>query len=270
MLRDAVFARQGWYPSDPDDLRAFLDRAVVSTEEVGTERCLGVMSPHAGYRYSGAVAGALFAHVQVPDLAIVLSVNHRGYGKAGAVWSRGAWEIPGATIPVDDALVDALLERSDLLRADTVAHRYEHSGELQLPFLHARNPDVRIAPVALRHLSVDEAVVLGEAVAHAIRSLGEDVLVVASSDMNHYENAAETVRKDDLALERLSALDPRGLYRVVSEAGITMCGVVPTVVMLQAALTLGATRARVVAHSHSGAVTGDEEQVVGYAGAIVW
>lgn len=269
-MREAVFAYQGWYPSDPGDLRDFLGRAIDPRDEAVAEHCLGVMCPHAGYRYSGRIAGSVYGRVVVPDRVVVLSVNHRGYGKPGAVWTRGHWEIPGAVVAVDAELADSLLARSDLLRSDTVAHRYEHSGELQVPFLHARNAAVRIVPVALRHLGVDEAIALGRSIADAIRALGEPVLIVASSDMNHYESADETVRKDEVALERLAALDPRGLYRVVADQGITMCGVVPTVVMLQAAITLGATRARIVAHSHSGAVTGENEQVVGYAGALVW
>lgn len=267
MMREPVFAQQGWYPSDPDSLRAAVQQ--LTPADVEAERCLGVMSPHAGYRYSGGVAGALFARVVVPERVIVLCVNHRGYGRPSAVWPEGHWMIPGAAIPIDEPMVAALLGGTRLLRADAVAHRYEHSGELQLPFLHARNPALRITVVSLRHLDLDDALTIGDAVAGAVREAGEDVLIVASSDMNHFESAAVTLQKDAVALERLTALDPGGLYRVVSEQGITMCGVIPTVIMLQAAIALGASRATVVSHTHSGAITGDDAEVVGYAGVMV-
>lgn len=269
MIREPFFAQAGWYPSDPASLHATLQRVMAPPEGVAPQRCIGVMSPHAGYRYSGGVAGALFARVEVPERVIVLSVNHRGYGRPCAVWPDGHWTIPGALVPVDEPMASALLAASPLLRADPVAHRAEHSGELQLPFLHARNPEVRVTPVALRHLSLDDALALGDAIAGAVRDAG-DVLIVASSDMNHYESAAATLRKDELALAELRALDPAALYRVVADNDISMCGVVPAVVMLRAAIALGATAARVVSHTHSGAITGDDAEVVGYAGVMVW
>lgn len=269
MIREAIFANQGWYPQDPGALSAELDRMLHSGEESAAEPALGVISPHAGYRYSGQVAGALYRRVNVPDRVIVLSVNHRGYGRQGAVWPGGSWAIPGAVIPVDEEVTAKLLARVPSLDADTTAHQYEHSDELQLPFLHRRNPNVRVTHLTLRFLDLAACLALGREIAALVGEVDGDVLVVASSDMNHYERADVSRKKDDLALERVRALDPEGLYRVVADQDISMCGIIPATVMLQAAISLGATRAQVVAYANSGDVTHDYDEVVGYAGVLV-
>jgi AmmeMemoRadiSam system protein B len=227
------------------------------------------VSPHAGYVYSGHVAGAVFGRVAVPERAVILAVNHRGYGREGAVWPSGAWHIPGADVPIDESLARAIERGCPGLVGDTEAHLYEHSAELQVPFLHWRNPAVQIVPVLLGRLRLREAIALGQAIARVIAERAPGALVVASTDLNHYEDQQTTLAKDQIAIDRIAALDPEGLYEAVAANGVSMCGVVPTTVALAAARALGGTEVEIVRHATSGDVNGDMDQVVGYLGALV-
>ncbi|MCG3172695.1 MAG: hypothetical protein GMKNLPBB_00849 [Myxococcota bacterium] len=231
---------------------------------------IAVMSPHAGYVYSGATAASVFRRIQVPEHVMVLGPNHTGAGPDVSVRSSGEWITPVGDAPCDEALCRAILREAPMARADQLAHRREHSIEVQLPFLLERNPRVRIAPVILGRLDEPRIRELGVALARAIRSMGEPVLMVISSDMNHYEKADTALRKDDLALERFLALDPAGLLEVTQREQISMCGVIPAAVALHAALSLGASQAELINHTHSGMVNGDLSHVVGYAAARVW
>jgi AmmeMemoRadiSam system protein B len=250
--------------------RATLEREVAALLELpagaAPTAATGVVAPHAGYVYSGAVAGATYARVAVPARAVVLCPNHTGLGARLSLWPDGAWRTPLGDVPVDAALT-AALGACPLVEEDRAAHRREHAAEVQLPFLQALRPDVRIAVLCLGPLSGVEAERLGEGIAGALRSI--PALLVASSDMSHYVAAAQARRLDRLAIERILALDAAGLHRVVHQEGISMCGVVPVTVMLAAARALGARAAELVRYATSGDVTGDDRSVVGYAGAIV-
>jgi AmmeMemoRadiSam system protein B len=226
---------------------------------------LGMVAPHAGYPYSGGVAGAVYARVAVPDRAIVLCPNHTGRGEDISLWPEGAWRTPLGSVPVDAALTAELAAAGAAL--DVEAHRSEHALEVQLPFLQVRNPRVAIAALCLGPLDWPACRELGRAVAAAARRHG--ALVVASSDMSHYVPAEVARRKDALALSRVLALDPEGLHAVVRRERISMCGVIPATVMLVAALELGARSAELVRYGHSGETTGDDSSVVGYAGVVV-
>ena len=230
---------------------------------------IGVVSPHAGYVYSGAVAGELFSAVRVPSRAIVFCPNHTGVGADAAIMSRGAWHMPWGDVPIEGELADRMKADCPLLLEDDSAHLGEHSLEVQLPFLHRFRPDLRIVPVALGRLSLDECRALGEATANAAGGGPERPLLVASSDMSHYVPDAVARRKDRLAIDRILDLDPEGLYRIVRSERISMCGVIPATVALFAALRLGATSARLVKYATSGEVSRDFDQVVGYAGLAV-
>ena len=226
----------------------------------------GLLAPHAGYTYSGQVAGATYARVVVPDHVVVLCPNHTGVGKRVAAWPDGAWATPLGRVPVDQAITRELVE-SGLASPDREAHRHEHSLEVQLPFLQLRNPLVSIAALCLGPLSFERCEELGLQLARVARQ--HRALVVASSDMSHYLPAALARAKDQLALERLLALDPRGLHEVVSREGISMCGYVPATVMLVAAVEMGAREAELIRYATSGDATGDDRSVVGYAGVVV-
>jgi len=229
----------------------------------------GVISPHAGYIYSGAIAGKLFSTITVPDRVILLGPNHHGLGHPGAVSTVDAWETPLGDIPVDPVLSEAILDSCRHFGADEKAHRSEHSLEVQVPFLQFFNSAASFVPVCIGNLSLDALVESGESLADVISGYGESILIIASSDMTHFESAEEARRKDFLALRHVEQLDAEGLYRTVSQNRISMCGVLPSVVMLAAARKLGATKGEVVAYGTSGDVTGDDRDVVAYAGVVV-
>ncbi len=253
-----------FYPGEPEQLAR--DVAALIGPPVPAAPALGVLAPHAGYVYSGAVAGATYARVQVPERAVVLCPNHTGLGARVALWPGGGWATPLGRVPIDPELT-AALRACPLVVDDRAAHRREHALEVQLPFLLARRPDVAIAALCLGPLSADEALALGRALAAALRA--RPALIVASSDMSHYVDAEEAREKDMRALDRLLALDARGLHDTVRREDISMCGFVPATVMLAAARELGAREAVLVRYANSGDVTGDRRSVVGYAGAIV-
>ena len=253
-----------FYTDDPAALARQVDKFLAAGGP--RVRARGLVAPHAGYVYSGAVAGAVYARVEVPPRVIVLGPNHTGVGKAAALWPGGAWRLPTGDVPVDAALT-AALAASPLVDSDPEAHLLEHSLEVQVPFLARARPDVAIAALCLGPLSYEQCEELGEHVARA--AAGAGALLVASSDMSHYVPAETAREKDHRAIARILALDPVGLYEVVRRERITMCGIVPTTVMLVAAKALGATKAELVRYANSGDVNGDTRQVVGYAGVLI-
>ena len=253
-----------FYPGTASGLsRTLLE---LTREEKERLPAIGVVAPHAGYVYSGAVAGELFSSIQVPGRAVIFCPNHTGIGEDAAIMSRGAWRMPWGDVPVDEELAARLETACPLLREDASAHSREHAIEVQLPFLHRFRPDVRIVPVALGRLSLEECRELGENVADAIEGDSERPLLVASSDMSHYVPDAVARKKDRMAIDRMLALDPEGLYRIVRTERISMCGVMPATVVLFAARRLGATSARLIRYATSGDVSREFDQVVGYAG----
>ena len=245
-----------------------LSRALLAlTREVKErESAIGVVVPHAGYVYSGAVAGEVFSSVHVPGRAVIFCPNHTGLGEDVSVMSHGSWRMPWGEVPIDEELAARLETACPLLREDASAHLREHAIEVQLPFLHRFRPDVRIVPVALGRLSLEECRDLGETMADAIAGDPERPLLVASSDMSHYVPDAVARTKDKMAIDRMLARDPGGLYRIVRAERISMCGVLPATVVLFAALRLGATSARLIRYATSGDVSREFDQVVGYAG----
>jgi MEMO1 family protein len=260
-----------FYPRNPDDLRAeargYLSQAI-STKQAPS-KAIGCIAPHAGYMYSGHVAGAVFARVEIPPRCIVLCPNHTGMGRALAIMSEGAWETPLGEVPIDTELASTLKQHFPALQEDSAAHRAEHAAEVELPFLQLLQPELKFVPIALGTWQFEPLEQLGKALADVIAAQKDPVLIVASSDMNHYESDAITRVKDHWAIERILTLDPRGLYDLVRQQDISMCGFGPAVAMLTAARQLGAKSAELVKYATSGDVSGDRDQVVGYAGVIV-
>jgi AmmeMemoRadiSam system protein B len=256
-----------FYPGTGEDL----EKAVASyMEEAERSPALGVVSPHAGYMYSGPVAGAVFGRVTVPDLCVILAPNHTGAGAAAfSVWADGRWLMPTGEVPVDEEFAIRLLKSCSAAAADEGAHGREHSAEVQIPFLQAVNPSVRIVPVVISSHNVNALQEFGRCLAEVIKGTSGDVLVVASSDMTHYESQESANAKDRLAIDKVLALDESGLFQVVVENRISMCGVAPTASMLACCKELGASKAKLVKYQTSGDVTGDLLQVVGYAGIVI-
>ncbi len=232
-------------------------------------RALGILSPHAGLVYSGAVAGAVYSRIELPGTIVLIGPNHTGLGAPVSLMASGEWQTPLGTVPIDEALADAVRSRSRLVQDDTLAHLREHSLEVQLPFIQCLKKDFRIVPVQMMDTRLETCLELGDAVAGAIRERGGGVLIVASSDMSHYISADEAAKKDRKAIDRILDLDARGLYTTVQDENISMCGFGPAVAMLTACKALGATKAELVKYATSGEVSGDYNQVVGYAGMVV-
>jgi MEMO1 family protein len=230
---------------------------------------LGCVVPHAGYIYSGHVAGAVYAHLELPARIIVVCPNHTGMGTPLSIMSEGEWETPLGNAVIDTKLASELKARCSLLAEDSLAHRSEHAAEVQLPFIQARRKDFTFVPIAVGTGKFEALDALGRAMGDTISALGEPVLIIASSDMNHYESDEVTRQKDSLAIEKMLALDPRRLYDVVTTQRITMCGFGPAVAMLTAAKRLGAKSAELIKYATSGDISGDRDMVVGYAGIAV-
>jgi AmmeMemoRadiSam system protein B len=256
-----------FYPRDPDDLRADVQSCLSPPQP--TVSALGCVVPHAGYIYSGQVAGTVYARLELPRRIILMCPNHTGMGHPLAIMSTGSWETPLGAIPIETVLAANLKQRFPLLTEDADAHRVEHGAEVQLPFIQIKRPDCAFVPIALGTSRYELLEPLGIAIADSVQALSEPVLIIASSDMNHYENDTVTRIKDQKAIERILVADARGLFDVVINEEISMCGFGPTVVMLTAARRLGATGAELVQYATSGDVSGDRERVVGYAGIIV-
>ena len=270
LLRHPAVAGR-FYPDDPEELRSEVHAYLSPADSNATApvRAVGCIAPHAGYMYSGHVAGAVFARIEVPPLCIVMCPNHTGMGRALSVMSEGAWETPLGEVVIHDGLATALKRRFPALEEDAAAHRAEHAAEVELPFLQKLQPQLRFVPIALGTGRLEVLEQLGLALADVIAQQSEPVLMVASSDMNHYESDAVTRVKDHQAIERILTLDPRGLHEVVTQQNISMCGYGPTVAMLTAARQLGAKSAELVKYATSGDVSGDRDMVVGYAGVVI-
>lgn len=257
-----------FYPREPDDLEHQLVE-LWPGEGIGPQPALAAVSPHAGLIYSGRTAARTLSRVKVPETVIVLCPNHRGLGAPAAIMDRGSWLMPGFEKELDSEVAGALLAETDILEIDHRAHAQEHSLEVQLPFLQRMNPDFKLVPICLSRSDLPACRELGRAMARVIDQRPGQVLMVASSDMTHYESIENARLKDNLAIQRIRDIDPEGLYRVVMEQRITMCGVIPTVAVLFAARELGATGAELINYTTSGEATGDYSQVVGYAGLVI-
>jgi MEMO1 family protein len=258
-----------FYPRDPRGLREEVHTYLSQSPQQKPIRALGCIAPHAGYMYSGHVAGAVFAGLEIPQLCLVLCPNHTGIGHALAIVSEGAWETPLGDVPIDGEFAAALKQRCLLLQEDSSAHCSEHAVEVELPFLQTRQPHLRFVPIALGTGQFEALERLGQAIADVIAEHGSPVLIVASSDMNHYESDTVTRVKDHAAIEPILALDARALYKAVTGQHISMCGFGPAVAMLTAARQLGATAATLVKYATSGDISGDLDTVVGYAGIVI-
>jgi AmmeMemoRadiSam system protein B len=257
-----------FYPSNPAELTALVHQYTKREPGNAPAHVKACLVPHAGYVYSGHVAGAVFARVALPKKILILGVRHFPRGEPLAILSNGAWRTPLGDAEIDASLAETLRRACRLLREDSVAHSAEHSLEVQLPFLQVLAPGFTFVPVALGTVRFEELVNVGEAVAQVMAAQTEDVLLLTTSDLNHYEDDATTRVKDRKAIDQLLALDARGLYDTCRKEEISMCGLGPSVAMLTALCAIGAKKAELVKYATSGDVSGDHDAVVGYAGMI--
>ncbi|MHB8845951.1 MAG: AmmeMemoRadiSam system protein B [Nitrospirota bacterium] len=274
MLRQPAVAGY-FYQNSPSALRSQVEAFLVPG--AAKVRALGIVSPHAGLMYSGAVAGAVYSRIELPGTFVLIGPNHTGLGAPVSLMAKGEWETPLGKVRINEELASALLTRSNLIRDDSAAHLKEHSLEVQLPFIQCLKDEFTIVPVQMMDTRLETCIALGNAVAQAIAECGvrsaefkeKGVLIVASSDMSHYISAAIAKKKDHKAIQRMLELDGEGLYSTVRGEGITMCGFGPAVAMITACKVLRATKAELVKYTNSGEVSGDFDQVVGYAGIVV-
>jgi len=233
------------------------------------ERFIGAVVPHAGLMYSGHVAAAFYALAELPRRFIILCPNHTGAGHFAAINRGGAWQTPLGDVQVDAALAEKLMAHSKLLADDWRAHAREHSLEVQLPFLQQLLGEFTFVPICLGAHRYDYAEEVGNAIADVVKDEDEDIGILSSSDLNHYEDQTTTLRKDQLAIDEVLKLDPKALWRIVGEFDVSMCGFIPTTAMLIAARKLGAKSARLIKHATSGDINRDYSHVVGYASIVV-
>jgi len=268
MLRLPAVAGR-FYPANPNELAATVRRMSAQPRDAEKISVAACLVPHAGYMYSGGVAGEVFGGIAIPKRIVILGVRHFPRGESAAILSSGAWRTPLGDAPIDTELAMALRDACPLLREDAVAHSQEHSLEVQIPFLQVLAPGFSFVPVALGTVRFEDLVRVGDAVARVLAAAKERVLLLASSDLNHYEDDATTRLKDAKAVEKLLALDARGLFDVCRQEKISMCGLGPAVATITALRTMGVTDGELVRCATSGDVSGDTSSVVGYAG-IVW
>jgi len=266
MIREPIVAGQ-FYPNLPSSLVAQISKFI--DKKAPKEEVIGIVSPHAGYMYSGAVAGATMSRIEFKDIFIIMGPNHTGYGKPFSIMSEGAWRTPLGGVEIDSQLGRQILAESQNLEQDQVAHLYEHSIEVQIPFLQYLKQDFKIVPIVLSHAPRAVYKEIGKAIAKAIKELKAEAVIIASSDMTHYEPQESAKKKDTQAINAILELNEDELLNRIEKLNISMCGYAPTVTLISAAKELGAKRAELVKYQTSGDVTGDYSGVVGYAGIIV-
>ena len=267
MIRTPAVAGR-FYPDDPGQLREEVD-SLLFTETSKNIRARACVVPHAGYKYSGRIAGEVFRRTEIPARIILIGPRHFPRGAPMAILSGGSWQTPLGLAPIDSRLAGKLMRACPLLQEDAIAHSAEHSLEVQLPFLQQLAPSFAFVPIVIGPVQYEDLACLGHALAEVIGSEPDPVLLIASSDMNHYESDEITRMKDRKAIDRILALEPRELYDTVRNENISMCGCGPTVAMLTAARALGAEHAELVRYATSGEVNGDLQEVVGYAGIVI-
>jgi MEMO1 family protein len=258
-----------FYEASPDRLRAQVDACFAANEPGLKQPFIGAVVPHAGLMYSGHVAAAFYDVAELPRRFVILCPNHTGAGHFAAINASGSWRTPLGDVAIDEPLAKSLMAKTRLLSEDASAHAREHSLEVQLPFLQRLLPDFTFVPICLGAHRYDYAEEIGEAIADAIRDADSPIGILASSDLNHYEDQATTLKKDQAAIDQILARNPEQLWRVVDDRDISMCGFIPTTTMLIAANELGASNARLVKHATSGDINGDYSQVVGYASVLI-
>jgi len=266
MVRNPVVAGQ-FYPESASHLKAMIEQLV--DEKAAKEEVIGLVSPHAGYIYSGPVAGAVISRIKFKDTFVIIGPNHTGRGEPLSIMTEGIWKTPLGEVEIDSELAKQILTASSHLAEDYRAHQYEHSIEVQIPFLQYFKSDIKLVPIVLAHTTGAIYKEIGREIAQAIKDLNREAVIIASSDMTHYEPQETAQRKDNQAIEAMLDLNEDELLKRVDKLNISMCGYAPVVSLISAAKQLGATGAELVRYQTSGDTTGDYSSVVGYAGILI-
>ncbi len=267
MIRKCCVAGS-FYPSDEKQLFDIIKKYILAGKNTN-DIVQGIIAPHAGYIYSGKVAGLTYSEVHIPDTVIIIGPNHTGIGPQISIMNSGSWEIPGHSIEIDADLADNIIKYSSFAKSDNTSHLTEHSIEVQLPFILFKNPSVKLVPIILGSANIEMIENLADAIIESIKIKGSNVLIIASSDMSHYISQKEAEFYDMMALNKIKTLDYSGLLNIVEKENISMCGAAPVAVTLASSKKLGAEYAELIHYNTSGEVSGDNSQVVGYLGAKI-
>ena len=260
-------AADRFYPGSRSALTQMI-AGLMPVADAQKEKAIALISPHAGYIYSGSLACRTISSAVIPERVMIIGPNHHGIGDRVAI-SAADWQMPQGLVPIDREFTRALIDNAALISADEQPHRHEHSLEVQVPFLQTFQKNLKIIPLAVSQISYAECQVVAEAITAAIQQTGTRPLLLASTDMSHYESRNSATKKDRQALDHIIDLDPGGLYQTIVEKKISMCGFIPVTITLLAAKQLGAKTARLVGYTDSGETSGDLNQVVGYAGFVI-
>lgn len=264
-IRDPIVCGQ-FYPADREKLQKLI-RSFGIVSPKSKIKAKGVILPHAGYLYSGKVATATLSQIQPVSRIILLGTNHTGYGETFSLYASGKWRFPWFDVDIDEELATAILRNCEELKDDSWAHQFEHSLEVQIPLLMNFFDNFKITPIVCMMASTDRLVKLGDKIAD-IASKFQDVLLIASTDLTHYEPDQEARVKDRLAIEYILKMDPQGLVNTVRKNKISMCGLAPVVVLLGAMRKMNVQKASVTLYQTSGDTSGDYSSVVGYVGVV--
>jgi len=268
MIRQPAVAGY-FYPAGKEELKRTIGSFQKdSTSLIKARPAKGAVLPHAGYVYSGKVAAQTVFSSRFQNTFIILGPNHTGLGKAYSIMTEGSWQTPLGTVTIDTEIAKSLLNGSRYFAHDTLAHQSEHSIEVIIPFLQTVYSEFKIVPIVISHSPGNIYKEIGSEIADVIAKnhWQNRISILASSDMTHYEPHESAKRKDFLAIESMIQLDSESLLKKVKEHDITMCGVGPVVITLEALKAEGAKQADLIKYQTSGDVTGDRSSVVGYAG----
>lgn len=257
-----------FYPAEPSVIARTLDHWNEGVDDT-RQPWRAALIPHAGWVYSGRIAAAVMRRIIMPKSIIVLCPKHRGGGVECAVapWQR--WLFPGGSISTDETLSQRLVEAVPQWELDDRPHRQEHAIEVQLPLLARYAPESEIVAITIGRVDLQQCQAMAQGLSEVLRDRLDDVLLVVSSDMNHFASDKENRRLDELALQAVDRLDPVRLYETCHAHRITMCGMLPTVIVLTALQHLNSLHRSVrVAYATSAEASGDTERVVGYAGLL--
>ncbi|MCK4994180.1 MAG: AmmeMemoRadiSam system protein B [Candidatus Omnitrophica bacterium] len=268
MIRKTVWAGpRNFYPDNPEVLNKTIAKLIDTGQK--KEDCKAVLMPHAGYFYSGYVAGKTISTVNIPDTIIILGPNHTGLGMPYSMLRKGAWQSPFGNISIQEELASLILKNSGYFKEDETPHIKEHAIEVEIPFLQYFNKNISIVPIIISDFVLNNYRKAAAELANAIKKFAKPVLIVISSDLTHYESHEKVKEKDSQVIEAIQELDVNKLYEKVNTNKISMCGCAPACVGLYTALNLGAKETRLIDYKTSGDITGDFTSVVGYAGLII-
>ncbi len=265
-IRNPAVAGQ-FYPAN----RASLEKQLreLLPEEKDFFDAKGVVMPHAGYIYSGHVAGEVISKIKPRELYIILGTRHTRDGKPFSLMSEGIWQTPLGDVEIDNKFSKRLLEISKYLKDDEAAHIDEHSIEVEIPFLQYKNKPFKLVPIVITTANLEVYSVIAKDLSDCIKESRIDALIIASSDFTHYEDHKSASRKDKLAIDAILELDEKKFLKAIREYEISACGYAPIAVMLAAVKLLGAKKAHLIKYQTSGDASGDYESVVGYAGIVI-